>query len=63
MTRLDYNEDNYLGGNSRGTRYRIIVDGNVMFDDVAEQEVDHLCDEISRKIEMGIYEDYKVEWD
>jgi hypothetical protein len=49
MTRLDYNEDNFFGTESRGTRYDIYVDGNLYFQDVNETEVDRLCETYERK--------------
>ena len=48
MTRLDYNEDNFFGTESRGTRYDIYVDGNLYFQDVNEAEVDRLCETYER---------------
>lgn len=47
MTRLDYNEDNYFDTQGRGTRYNIIGDGQIIYKDVSENEVDRLYDSIA----------------
>lgn len=52
MARLDYNEDNIFGTESRGDRYDIYCDGVLMVRDVSEHEVDRLCEQYERK---GIY--------
>lgn len=49
MTRLDYNEDNFFGTESRGTRYDIYVDGCLCYQDVSESEVDRICENEERK--------------
>ena len=58
MTRLDYDIDNFSGTNGRGTRYDIVSDGEVIYHDVAEEEVDRLCEEMERK--PYLYCDIKV---
>ena len=49
MARLDYDEDNFIGRQGRGTRYDIIADGFVVYHDIAEEAVDRLCEEMGRK--------------
>lgn len=49
MTRLDYDEDNFSGTQGRGTRYDILADGCVIYHDIPEESVDHLCLEMARK--------------
>lgn len=48
-TTLDYDEDNFSGNYSRGTRYDIYVDGTCMYEDVSEEEVDRLADDVERR--------------
>lgn len=48
MTRLDYNEDNFFGTESRGTRYDIYVDGVLHYSKVTDRECDHLCEDFIR---------------
>ena len=49
MARLDYDEDNFIGRQGRGTRYDIIAYGFVVYHDIAEEAVDRLCEEMERK--------------
>lgn len=48
-TRLDYDEDNFSGTQSRGARYDICSDGDCIYHDVPEEVVDRLADEVERK--------------
>lgn len=43
---LYYDIDNFSGRYSRGIRYDIISDGNVIYHDVPEESVDRLCEEM-----------------
>jgi len=52
-TTLDYDMDNFSGNWSRGNRYDILVDGEVYYHDVSEEEVDRLYDDLSRKPYLG----------
>ena len=58
MARLDYDIDNLSGHSSRGTRYDIIADGNVIYHDVCEEAVDGLCEDMERK--PWLYENIEV---
>ena len=49
MARLDYDEDNFSGRQGRGTRYDVLSDGDVVYNDIAEEAVDKLCKEMERK--------------
>lgn len=49
MTRLDYDIDNFSGNNSRGIRYDIYADGELIYADVSDAEVDALVMEMGRK--------------
>lgn len=66
-TRLDYDEDNFSGTQSRGTRYDICSDGDCIYHDVPEEVVDRLADEVERKYgsvdvqEIGGDEEYDNE--
>lgn len=48
-TRLDYDEDNFSGTQSRGARYDICSDGYCVYHDVPEEVVDRLADEVERQ--------------
>lgn len=47
-TRLDYDEDNFSGTQSRGARYDICSDDYCVYHDVPEDVVDRLADEVER---------------
>lgn len=49
MTRLDYDIDNFSGRNSRGNRYNIYADGDLVYSDVSENEVNTLIADMERK--------------
>lgn len=49
MARLDYDNDNFSGRYGRGTRYDILADGDVIYHDIPEESVDHLCKEMERR--------------
>ena len=49
MARLDYDIDNFSGNNGRGTCYDILSDGDVVYHDIAEEDVDKLCNEMEHK--------------
>lgn len=49
MARLDYDIDNFSGNNGHGTRYDILSDGDVVYHDIAEEDVDKLCNEMEHK--------------
>lgn len=48
MTRLDYNEDNFFGTASRGQRFDILMNGERIYHDVSEMEVDILCEQVQK---------------
>lgn len=58
MARLDYDLDNFSGHNSRGERYDIYADGELVYSDVSEHEVDALTNEMARK--PWLYENVEV---
>ena len=49
MARLDYDIDNFSGNNGHGTRYDILSDGDGVYQDIAEEAVDKLCNEMEHK--------------
>ena len=49
MARLDYDIDNFSGRQGRGTRYDILSDGDVVYHDIADEDVDNLCNEMEHK--------------
>ena len=49
MTRLDYDIDNFSGRWTRGTRYDILIDGEVYYHDVPEESVDELARRLSER--------------
>ena len=49
MERLNYDEDNFSGIQGRGTRYDILSNGDVVYHDIAEEDVDKLCEEMEHK--------------
>jgi hypothetical protein len=48
-TTLDYDMDNFSGRWSRGSRYDILVDGDVYYSDVPEESVDRLYADLERR--------------
>lgn len=58
MTRLDYDIDNFSGCNIRGVRYDIYADGELVYSDVSENEVDRLVAEMECK--PWLYSNIKV---
>ena len=49
MARLDYDIDNFSCRQGRGTRYDILSYGDVVYHDIAEEDVDKLCNEMEHK--------------
>ena len=65
MTRLDYDIDNFSGRYNRGTRYNILLDGEVEYADVSEYEVNDLASQLECKAErlgLGEVEVVEIEW-
>ena len=48
MTRLDYDIDNFSGRHSRGTRYNIYLDDDLVFKDVSEKDIERLYDRYTK---------------
>ena len=58
MATLNYDIDNFSGTNTRGTRYDILSEGEVVYHDIPEESVDRLCEDMERK--PYLYSNIKV---
>lgn len=58
MARLDYDIDNFSCRNSRGVRYDIYADGELVYSDVSEGEVNGLVERMAQQ--PWLYENIEV---
>ena len=49
MARIDFDIDNFSGNNCRGARYDVYANGELVYHDISDCEVDAVCDDMARK--------------
>ena len=59
MTKLTEDIDNFSGKHSRGIRYDIKANGEVIYHDIVEETVDALVDDMEKK--PWLYDNIEVE--